>query len=78
MSEFDDIGPALAQLPDSNLTVGALRQLLEDVPPDTQVVVGIRDEHRFNVLIGELTVRKASVQPGLRNPIVVLQVASLT
>ena len=78
MTEFDDIASAVAELPDSNLTVGALRRLLEDVPPDTQVVVGIRDEHRFNVLIGELTVRNASVLPGLRSPIVVLQVASLT
>lgn len=78
MTEFDDIASAVAQLPDSKLTVGALLRLLEDVPPDTQVIVGIRDQHRFNVLIGELTVQRASLLPGQPTPIVVLQVASLT
>jgi hypothetical protein len=43
------------------ITVGQLRALLETLPADTPLLVGIRDRHRFNSLLGDLAVTGAAI-----------------
>jgi hypothetical protein len=54
------------------VTAADLRTLLDRIPPDTPLLVGIRDRHHVNGLLGELAVvgahpaRWATRCPGLR------------
>jgi hypothetical protein len=45
------------------ITVGQLLALLEVLPPETPLLVGIRDRCSFNSLIGDLAVTGARILP---------------
>ncbi|HVQ89721.1 MAG TPA: hypothetical protein VMU51_01685 [Mycobacteriales bacterium] len=45
------------------LTVGELRSLLAAIPSDVPLLVGIRDRHHVNTLLGDLAVLRASIMP---------------
>jgi len=45
------------------VTVGELRSLLEVVPDEAPLLVGIRDRHHFATLLGELAVAGVAVLP---------------
>ena len=47
----------------AELTVGQLRCLLEPLPADTPLQLGIRDEQHFNSFLGSVPIAGASVQP---------------
>ena len=64
--------------PDDGLTVAQLRPLLQQLPPQARVVIGVRDDHHFNVLLGELPVRTASALTGPARSVLVLQVDGLS
>ncbi len=62
----------------SLVTVGDLRRLWKNLPDETPLVVGIRESHHFNSLVGHLSVDHAEIFPGPQHPIVVLDVAGLS
>lgn len=45
------------------ITVGQLLALLETLPAETPLLVGIRDRHHFNTLLGDLAVTGAVILP---------------
>jgi hypothetical protein len=45
------------------VTVGEVRSLLEMVPDEAPLLVGIRDRHHFATLLGELPVTGVAVLP---------------
>jgi hypothetical protein len=45
------------------ITAGQLLALLETLPSDTPLLVGIRDRYHFNALLGDLAVTGARVLP---------------
>jgi hypothetical protein len=60
------------------LTVAHLRRLVQYLPPEARVVVRVRDRHRFNVLLGELSVRAVSGTLGYAGSALVLKVDGLS
>lgn len=63
---------ARAQRP--GLTVAQLRRLIDHLPDDTEVVVGVCSGRHFNELIGELQVVEAQLSGGVPHSTVVLHV----
>ncbi|HEX2704664.1 MAG TPA: hypothetical protein VHM65_02820 [Candidatus Lustribacter sp.] len=64
--------------PDDGLTVAQLRRLLPQLPSQARVVIGVRDDHHFDVLLGELPVLSASAVNGPARCALVLQVDGLS
>ncbi|MGV1009665.1 MAG: hypothetical protein ACOYBY_13795 [Dermatophilaceae bacterium] len=62
----------------TDVTAGSLRRLIEHLPADVPVVVGVRHGHHFNCLVGELAVVHAAVFAGSKRPNVVLDVDGLS
>jgi hypothetical protein len=60
------------------ITAGQLLALLETLPPDTPLLVGVRDRHRFNALLGDLAVTGARVLPSGSGPALTLHVEKLS
>lgn len=60
------------------LTVAHLRALVQHLPPEARVVVGVRDRRRFNVLHRELPVRAVSGTLGYAGSALVLKVDGLS
>lgn len=60
------------------ITVGQLLALLETLPRDTPLVVGVRDRHRFNALLGDLAVTGARVLPSGSGRALTLDVEKLS
>jgi hypothetical protein len=46
-----------------SVTVGELRSLLDRLPAQAPVLVGIRDRHHFNALLGDLPVVRVVIMP---------------
>ena len=61
----------------AELTVEQLRRLLEPLPADTPVRLGIRDEHHFNRFLGDLPIAGASVQPAAAGQVVIFECRGL-
>ena len=59
-------------------TVGELRSLLAAIPPDAPLLVGIRDRHHVNTLLGDLAVLSASIMPSGQCPALVLDVDTVS
>jgi len=60
------------------ITAGQLLGLLETIPPDTPLSVGIRDRHRFNALLGDLAVTGARILPSAGGRALTLDVEKLS
>ncbi len=60
------------------ITVGQLLALLEALPPETPLLVGIRDRHRFNTLLGDLAVTGAAILPSGSGRALTLDVEKVT
>jgi hypothetical protein len=60
------------------ITVGQLLALLNKLPPDTPLLVGIRDRNRFNALLGDLAVTGARILPSGRGRALTLDVEKLS
>jgi hypothetical protein len=63
--------------------LGELRNATRALPDDTPLLVGIRDRHHFDHLLGDLVVSAVAVEPGAvergaRQPVVVLDVRGLS
>ncbi|HEY6745732.1 MAG TPA: hypothetical protein VI357_08425 [Mycobacteriales bacterium] len=60
------------------ITVGQLRALLETLPRETPLLVGIRDRHHFNTLLGDLAVTGAAILPSGSGRALTLDVEKLS
>lgn len=60
------------------ITVGQLRSLLETLPPETPLLVGIRDRHHFNTLLGDLAVTGVAILPSGSGRALTLDVEKLS
>jgi hypothetical protein len=60
------------------VTAADLRTLLDSIPPDTPLLVGIRDRHHVNRLLGELAVVGVRILPGGRRPALVFDVEEIS
>jgi hypothetical protein len=60
------------------ITVGELRSMLGAVPADAPLLVGIRDRHHFNTLLGDLAVVGVAVMPSPAGYAVVFDVESVS
>lgn len=56
------------------LTVAQLQQVIQQLPPEAEVLVGVNDAHHFNVLLGELPVLAAAAITGSTESALVLRV----
>lgn len=60
------------------VTVGELRSLLETVPDEASLLVGIRDRHHIATLLGELAVVGVAVLPSGTNRALVFDVETVS
>jgi hypothetical protein len=61
-----------------SITVGELRSLLDAVPAGTPVLVGVRDRHHLNALLGDLPVVGVAVMRCGAGQAVVFDVATVS
>ncbi|MGB8385003.1 MAG: hypothetical protein WCG47_27825 [Dermatophilaceae bacterium] len=62
----------------NQVTVAELQQLMQQLPRDAGVLIGVSDQHHFNGLLGELPVRAAAAVTGSAESALVLQVDGLS
>jgi hypothetical protein len=60
------------------ITAGQLLALLETLPPDTPLLVGIKDRYHFNALLGDLAVIGARILPSDGGRALTLEVEKLS
>jgi hypothetical protein len=60
------------------LTVGQLRERLEIPPPETPLLVVIRDRHHVNTMLGDLAVTGAAIMPSGSDRALTFDVEKLT
>jgi hypothetical protein len=60
------------------MTVGEFRELIADVPDTAPLVVGIRDRRHFGSILGDLPVQRATLEPGPRTQVVVMDVRHIS
>ena len=63
---------------DSAMTVGRLRDLLDDLADDTPLHVGVYGHHHFNSVLGTMPVTSARVEPIPGGVIVLLHVPGIS
>lgn len=60
------------------VTVGRLREVIDHLPADTPLIVGVRDRHHFDALLFDIAIVGVEVTRGPHSPVLVFDAAGIS
>lgn len=71
-------GPTDAGEGHEPVTVGQLREVIDQLPDDTPLLIGVRDRHHFDTFLFDIAIVGVEVTRGPQSPVLVFDAAGVS